>query len=117
MLKFHSPSLAQGVPSVAPKQLKTELSGDTPPLVLDVRETDELAISRLSGATHLPLGQLGERFGELDQDRDIVVLCRSGARSAEATKFLLRQGFRSVRNVSGGINAWAREVDPSLPVY
>lgn len=105
------------VPQVTPQELKAELDGPTPPLLLDVREDEELAISRLSNAVHIRLADLPGRMDELDRSADIVVVCRSGARSDHATQFLLHQGFPRVRNLATGINGWARTVDPSLPVY
>lgn len=117
MLKFHSLSPAQGVPAITPHELKVELQSEAPPVLLDVREESELHISRLPGAHHIPLGDLPRRYAEIDAGANVVVVCRSGARSAEAAKLLLRKGHASVRNLAGGINAWASDVDPSLPVY
>lgn len=85
--------------------------------LLDVREPHELEISRLEGATVIPLGQLAARLSELDSAEDMVVLCKAGTRSARALELLVSAGFRKVKNLKGGINAWAKEVDPSLPIY
>jgi adenylyltransferase/sulfurtransferase len=85
--------------------------------LLDVREPHELQISQLGGATLIPLGQLAARLPELDSAEEMVVFCKSGARSARALELLLSAGFRKARNLQGGINAWAREIDPKLPVY
>ncbi len=85
--------------------------------LVDVREPHELEISRLPGATLIPLGQLAARLAELDSAEEIVLFCKAGTRSARALELLLSAGFRKVKNLKGGINAWAREVDPSLPVY
>jgi adenylyltransferase/sulfurtransferase len=85
--------------------------------LLDVREPHELQISRLEGATLIPLGQLASRLSELDSAEEMVVFCKSGTRSARALELLLSAGFRKVKNLQGGINAWAQEVDPSLPIY
>jgi molybdopterin/thiamine biosynthesis adenylyltransferase/rhodanese-related sulfurtransferase len=86
-------------------------------LLLDVREPHELEISRLPGALNIPLGQLAARLSELDSAREMVVFCKAGTRSARALELLVSAGFRKVKNLKGGINAWAREVDPSLPIY
>lgn len=86
-------------------------------MLLDVREPHELEISRLPGAVNIPLGQLAARLSELDSAREMVVFCKAGTRSARALELLLSAGFRKVKNLKGGINAWAREVDPSLPIY
>ena len=82
-----------------------------------MREPHELEISQLEGATLIPLGQLAARLSELDSAEEMVVFCKAGTRSARALELLLSAGFRKVKNLKGGINAWAREVDPSLPVY
>jgi len=85
--------------------------------LLDVREPHELEISRLEGATLIPLGQLAARLAELDSAEEMVVFCKGGTRSARALELLASAGFRKVKNLKGGINAWAKEVDPRLPVY
>jgi sulfur-carrier protein adenylyltransferase/sulfurtransferase len=85
--------------------------------LIDVREPHELEISQLSGAHLIPLGQLASRLSELDSAQEIVLFCKSGTRSARAMELLLSAGFRKVKNLKGGINAWARAVDPSLPIY
>jgi len=88
-----------------------------PPAILDVREGWELALCSLAGALHIPLGELAARFGELDRDRPLVVMCHHGVRSRAAQAFLLAQGFSRVVNLAGGIDAWARRVDPSMATY
>ena len=85
--------------------------------LLDVREPHELEISRLEGAQLIPLGQLAARLSELDSADEMVVFCKGGTRSARALEVLASAGFRKVKNLKGGINAWAEQVDPSLPVY
>jgi adenylyltransferase/sulfurtransferase len=85
--------------------------------LIDVREPHELEISRLEGAEVIPLGTLAAHMHELDSAEDIVLLCKSGTRSARAIEVLASAGFRKIRNLRGGINAWAQEVDPSVPVY
>jgi len=85
--------------------------------LLDVREPHELEISALPGAVNIPLGTLAARLSELDSAEDMVVFCKSGTRSARALELLASAGFKKVKNLKGGINAWAREVDSSLPIY
>jgi adenylyltransferase/sulfurtransferase len=85
--------------------------------LLDVREPHELEISQLEGADLIPLGQLAARLSELDSADEMVVFCKGGTRSARALELLASAGFRKVKNLKGGINAWAQEVDPSLPIY
>ncbi|HET6845228.1 MAG TPA: molybdopterin-synthase adenylyltransferase MoeB [Anaerolineales bacterium] len=98
------------------KELAQRLRGQ-PPVLLDVREPHELDISRLPASINIPLGSLAARLSELDSAQDMVVFCKSGTRSGRALELLISAGFRKVRNLKGGINAWAREVDPELPIY
>lgn len=85
--------------------------------LLDVREPHELEISALPEAVNIPLGSLAARLSELDSAEDMVVFCKSGTRSARALELLASAGFKKVKNLKGGINAWAKEVDTSLPIY
>jgi adenylyltransferase/sulfurtransferase len=85
--------------------------------LVDVREPHELEISRLPDATNIPLGQLASRLSELDSAEEMVLFCKGGTRSARALELLVSAGFKKVKNLKGGINAWAKEVDGSLPVY
>ena len=85
--------------------------------LVDVREPHELRISALPNAINIPLGALAARLSELDSAEEMVILCKSGARSARALELLVSAGFKKVKNLKGGINAWAREVDQSLPIY
>jgi len=86
-------------------------------VLLDVREPHELQISHLEGAKLIPLGQLAARLSELNSADEMVVFCKSGTRSARALELLISAGFRKVKNLKGGINAWAKEVDSTLPIY
>jgi adenylyltransferase/sulfurtransferase len=85
--------------------------------LLDVREPHELEISRLPDAANIPLGQLAGRLAELDSAEEMVVFCKAGTRSARALELLVSAGFKKVKNLKGGINAWAKEVDKNLPIY
>lgn len=86
-------------------------------LLLDVREEWELKVASVPDFVHIPMGEIRARIGELDPERETVVICRSGRRSLEVARFLEQQGFRSVANLTGGILAWSRELDPSIPEY
>ncbi len=86
-------------------------------LLLDVREPHELEISALPGAVNIPLGSLAARLRELDSASEMVVFCKAGTRSARALELLASAGFKKVKNLRGGINSWAQEVDTRLPVY
>lgn len=85
-------------------------------MLLDVREQFEYQISNLNG-TLIPLQQLKDRLDELDKDKEIIVMCRSGSRSMDACHTLQENGFKNVVNLKGGVNAWAKEIDSSMPVY
>jgi rhodanese-related sulfurtransferase len=85
--------------------------------IIDVREPHELEISHIEGVQLIPLGQLASRLPELDSADEIVLMCKAGTRSARALEILYSAGFRKMKNLKGGINAWAEEIDPSLPVY
>jgi adenylyltransferase/sulfurtransferase len=98
-------------------QLALLLQGPSAPLLLDVREPHELEISWLPNAANIPLGTLAARLSELDSAREMVVFCKAGTRSARALELLVSAGFKKVKNLRGGINAWARQVDTSLPIY
>ena len=107
------------VAEIAPRELKALLdtaNGDAP-FVLDVRNPEEYEIARIQGTTLIPLPELEDRLGELDPSRPMVVHCKSGARSARAVKLLQEKGFKDVKNLSGGILAWAEDVDPTLVKY
>ena len=87
------------------------------PLLLDVREPFEWEIARIDGATHVPLGELAARLGELDGHREIVTYCHRGVRSLRAAEILRAAGFTRVRSLRGGIDAWAREAEPGMATY
>ena len=107
------------VPAITPTQLAERLEAGEEIFILDVREPHEWEISNLShlGARLIPQGQVLDRMGELDTARQIVVACRTGARSANVVRLLKQHGFSKLHNLEGGINRWAREVDPEIPVY
>jgi rhodanese-related sulfurtransferase len=84
--------------------------------LLDVREDWELGVASVPGVVHIPMGEVADRLGELDRGREVVVLCRSGRRSLQVANFLQQNGFRAV-NLAGGILAWSRELDATIPTY
>lgn len=97
----------------AAERLRSSDAPDAAPVLVDVREDDELVQAHVEGATHVPMSAFVERHGELPRDRPLFVMCASGSRSAAATAFLLRNGWTDVVNVEGGITAWQRA---GLPV-
>src|SRR5256885_13405546 len=108
--------VTSNVPEMQVEELKRALDAGEDIFVLDVREPHEYQICNIGG--HLiPLGDLPKRVHELDSSREIVAHCRSGVRSAKAVDFLRQTGFRKVRNLAGGILAWADRVDPKMPKY
>ena len=102
---------------ISARDLQTRLARDPNLLLLDVREPHELRISSIRDSVNIPLGQLTARLSELDTAREMVVFCKSGTRSRRALELLVSAGFKKVKNLHGGINAWARDVDASLPIY
>ena len=85
--------------------------------LLDVREDWEIAICALPGATHIPMQQVPARKEDLPDDKPLVVMCHHGGRSMQVTRWLRQQGFNKAQSMAGGIDAWAAEIDPSLPRY
>jgi len=86
--------------------------------LLDVREDWETQLAPVPEPhLHIPMGQVPERLGELDPAVETVVLCRSGGRSMEVARYLERKGFATVANLTGGILAWSRDIDPTIPQY
>ncbi len=102
---------------ISPNELAEKMQNDSKPRLLDVREPHELNISQIPGAELIPLGQLPAQLSELDTTDDFVVFCRTGARSGRAVQLMRSAGFRKVKNLKGGINAWVRQVDTSQPIY
>ncbi len=85
--------------------------------VIDVREPDEYEIARVAGVTLFPLSRLNQQFTELDPNQQIYIHCKAGKRSMKALEFLRQQGFKYVKSVQGGIDAWSDQVDPGVPKY
>ena len=104
---------------ITPRQLQERLSDPAAPrpLLLDVREPWEHQICHLPGSLLMPMGTIPARLAELDPQADTVVICHHGARSFQAAIFLERAGFPRLYNLSGGLDAWARTVEASMPVY
>lgn len=110
---------------IPPAQLAQWLAkaaqGGTTPLVLDVREPWELHTASVAAQgfelQHIPMGSIPARLGTLEPTRPVACLCHHGARSLRVAAFLAQHGFDEVANITGGIDAWARELDPSVPRY
>lgn len=99
------------------EELKTKKENGEDFFLLDVREMTEYLVSNLDGE-HIPLGELDARLSEIEdrKDAEVVVMCRSGGRSGKACQYLSAKGFSNVSNLKGGITAWSKEIDPSIPV-
>jgi rhodanese-related sulfurtransferase len=105
--------------TITPIELKEMMDAGKDFALIDVREPHEYEIVRIPGATLIPKDRIisGEALSEIPQDKPVVLHCKSGARSADALAVLHRAGFRDAVHVGGGVLAWARQVDPSLPTY
>ena len=107
------------VPEITPDELNERFELGRVPVLLDVRELFEREIVDLPdyGQLSIPTGQFIERMGELDPEKEVVVYCRSGARSEQVARYLMQNGFEHVLNLRGGVLGWREEVDPSLRTY
>lgn len=102
---------------ILPEELDQRLKRGERPMILDVRAPEEIAIASFPGATHIPMGEVPSRAAELDPDRETVVVCHHGIRSAQVAMYLARLGFERISNLSGGIDLWSATVDPAVPRY
>ena len=104
---------------IAPRAVADRLRSGEPGLILlDVREPWEYEASQIEGSKHIPMGDVPSRAQqELDPDEHIVVLCHHGVRSLTVTNWLRQQGYENVQSMRGGIDGWARTVDPKVPLY
>ena len=102
---------------ITPAELKARLDGGDRPLLLDVRQDWETRLCRLPDAVHIPIEEIELRTEELNPADEIVVYCHQGVRSAAVAEYLRQLGFRDVKNLAGGLDAWARAVDPTMRRY
>ena len=103
--------------ALSAKQLAERLARGDDLVVVDVREPHEVAIARFPNAIHVPMREIPARLGELPADRTLVLACHTGVRSQRVLEFLKQQGWTRLQNLTGGIDAWSREVDTSVPRY
>jgi rhodanese-related sulfurtransferase len=102
------------VKSMPVSELRRRLADDVAPFLLDVREPEEMADGVIAGSVNVPMNEVRQRLGELPTDRDIVVICHLGARSAHVTKELNTLGYDRAVNLAGGMDAWLGETGPGL---
>lgn len=110
-----APKAAGG--EITVEELKSRLDRGEKLYVLDVRNPNEFQICKLAGSVLLPLPELGQRLAEVPKDREVIVHCKAGTRSAKAIQFLREQGYSNLKNLTGGIMAWAQRIDPKMPQY
>jgi len=104
---------------IEPSRLKAWLDDASRerPVLLDVREPWEYEKARIEGSRLVPMREVPARLAEIDDDSEVVAICHHGGRSMQVAVFLEKQGFKRVHNLKGGIDAWSRTVDPSVPIY
>ena len=105
------------LPEISPQGLKQKLDANASVLLLDVREQSEYDIAHLKGARLIPINTLPHHIDSLPSDQEIVVYCHHGQRSLYATAYLQQHGFTDAKNLIGGIDQWAAEIDLTLPRY
>ena len=105
------------VKQLSVRELSERLKTNQPGVILDVREPWETSVASLPGTLNIPMGEITQRSNELPDDQDIIVLCHHGIRSQQVAYYLNNLGFENLYNLSGGIAAWSRDVDPNTPVY
>jgi rhodanese-related sulfurtransferase len=92
-------------------------AGRAKPLLLDVREPWEFDKARIAGAQLVPMREVPARLNEIDQEKDVVAICHHGGRSLQVALFLEKAGYKKLHNLVGGVDAWSRTIDPSVPLY
>lgn len=103
--------------AISPKELKARLDKGDKLVLMDVREDWEYSLAKLDGSILIPLGTLPQSLAQLNRDSEIIAICHHGMRSADATNFLLQQGFQNVKNLVGGIDAWSTQIDGTISRY
>jgi rhodanese-related sulfurtransferase len=105
------------VDEITPVDLKARINRGDRPFILDVREPEEVALAAFPHAKNIPMGDIPSRLTELDPDRETIVVCHHGIRSAQVAIYLARMGFERAINLAGGIDAWSVAADPAVPRY
>lgn len=103
---------------ISATELKRKMDEEGDVQLVDVRNADEYAFAKIPGAKLIPLGEIVKRMNELDPDRELILQCKMGGRSAKALEMLQASGYKGrMKNLRGGITAWSNEVDPKIPKY
>ena len=105
------------IKEITVKELKNKFDNNEDFMLLDVRNIQEVLFSKINGSIHIPMNEIMNRINELDSNKEIIIQCKSGKRSARVCEYLMTQNFNNVRNLKGGIIAWSDEIDNSIQVY
>jgi len=99
------------------KTLKNKLDDDDDFMLIDVREDKELEVCKIDQALHIPMGIVSARLNEIDSNKPVVIMCKSGGRSAQVCQYLNENGYSNIYNLNGGITSWALEIDSDMATY
>jgi len=105
------------IEQITVSELNNKISNKEDFILLDVRTDSEYYLSNIEGAIHIPMNNVPDKLDSLKRDKEIIVQCKSGVRSSRVCEFLLKSGYTDVKNLRGGIVAWAEKIDPSILVY
>ena len=105
------------IKEITVKELKNKFDNNEDFMLLDVRNIQEVLFSKINGSIHIPMNEIMSRINELDSNKEIIIQCKSGKRSARVCEYLMTQNFKNVKNLTGGIIAWSDEIDNSIQVY
>ena len=105
------------IKEITVKELKNKFDNNEDFMLLDVRNIQEVLFSKINGSIHIPMNEIMNRINELDSNKEIIIQCKSGKRSARVCEYLMTQNYKNVKNLIGGIIAWSDEIDNSIQVY
>ena len=105
------------IKEITVKELKNKFDNNEDFMLLDVRNIQEVLFSKINGSIHIPMNEIMNRINELDSNKEIIIQCKSGKRSAKVCEYLITQNFNNVKNLKGGIISWADEIDSSIQVH
>ena len=105
------------IKEITVKELKNKFDNNEDFMLLDVRNIQEVLFSKINGSIHIPMNEIMDRINELDSNKEIIIQCKSGKRSARVCEYLMTQNYKNVKNLIGGIIAWSNEIDNSIQVY